>query len=312
MHRTPSLGDNRAVSDSGSELALTVTVATNDGWSSLRDAYLPLAPQLERPDVEVLLVDGSRSTAPAPEELSSTTRWIKMPGADISEMRMRAYGEARGQIVAMTEDHVMVPPDWVERILRSHREYPEAAAIGGAVMNGTPHHLVDWATFYAGHGPFMRPLPQGPVPYLSGINVSYKREPFQQVLAGMGDRAIETLINEEIKTRGGVLVADDRMVVSHMQSRGVPETIRLHYHAGRHYEGTRQDMNKDRAGRALRAAALPVPRAAKRLLTVLRRGEPLGRVVRVAPAMVLLVWAQAAGELVGIFRGPGRSASKLH
>ena len=235
-----------------------------------------------------------------------------MPGADISEMRMRAYGEARGRIVAMTEDHVMVPPDWVERILRSHREYPEAAAVGGAVMNGTPHHLVDWATFYAGHGPFMRPLPHGRVPYLSGINVSYKREPLQQVLAGMGDRAIETLINEEIKARGGVLVADDRMVVSHMQSRGVPESIKLHYYAGRHYEGTRQDMSADQAARALRAAALPLPRAAKRLLTVLRRGEPLGRVVRVAPAMVLLVWAQAAGELVGIFLGPGRSASKLH
>ena len=300
------------MTESTSDLALTVTIATNDGWRAIRQAYLPLRPQVERTDVEVLLVDGSHAPPPGPDELGSTTRWIKMPGSDISEMRMRAYLEARGLIVAMTEDHVVVAADWIDGILRAHRDHPEAAAIGGAVMNGTPYHLVDWASFYAGHAPFLRPLPRGPVPYLSGINVSYKREPLRVVLREMGDRAIETLINEEIKARGGVLIADDRVVVSHLQSRGIPATAMLHYYSGRHYEGTRQDLSADRASRAMRAAALPVPRAAKRLLTVLRRGEPIGRVMRVAPAMVLLVWAQAVGELVGIFRGPGRSATKLH
>lgn len=298
--------------ESSSDVALTVTIATNDGWHTLRQAYLPLRLQVERTDVEVLLIDGSHGPPPGSSELGATTRWIKMPGADISEMRMRAYLEARGAIVAMTEDHVLVAADWVAGMLRAHREYPEAAAVGGAVTNGTPYHLVDWASFYAGHGPFLRLLPRGPVPYLSGINVSYKREWLRAVLHEMGDRAIETLINERIKARGGLLVADDRLVVSHLQSRGVPTTAMLHYHAGRHYEGTRQDLSADRASRTLRAAALPLPRAAKRLLTVARRGEPIGRVVRVAPAVVLLGWAQAAGELVGIFRGPGRSATKLH
>ena len=225
---------------------------------------------------------------------------------------MRAYREARGDVVAMTEDHVVIAPDWVELMLQAHRDQPEAAAIGGAVANDTPQHLIDWASFYAGHGPFIRPLPRGPVPYLSGINVSYKREPLAAVLQSMGDRAIETLINEEVKALGGVLVADDRIVVSHFQSRGIPVSASLHYYAGRHFEGTRRHMTGDRAARAFRAAALPLPRAAKRLLTVLRRGEPPGRVIRVALPMIVLVWAQAIGELVGIFRGAGRSATKLH
>src|SRR5436190_932199 len=82
------------------------------------------------------------------------------------------------------------------------------------------YQLIDWATFYAGHVPFMAPLPRGEVPYLSGINVSYKRPALRAAIEAMDDRAIETLINEDIKASGGVLVADDRLVVSHFQSRG--------------------------------------------------------------------------------------------
>ncbi|MGI8928569.1 MAG: glycosyltransferase [Candidatus Limnocylindrales bacterium] len=291
---------------------LTVTIATNDGWQTLRQAYEPLRDQAEAAGAEIVLVDGSGGPAPAPGELGPTTRWIEMPGADISEMRVRAYRDALGQIVAMTEDHVLVAPGWVAAVLRAHQEHPEAAAIGGAVRNGTPHHLVDWASFYAGHAPFLAPLPPGPVPYLSGVNVSYKRSALLAALAPMGDRAIETLINDQIKAAGGILVADDRLVVRHFQSRGIRNTTRLHYYAGRHFEGTRRATQADATGRAVRAIALPLPRAAKRLATALHRGEPLGRVARVIPALVLLASAQAAGELVGIFRGPGRSATKLH
>ena len=293
-------------------LTLTVTIATNDGWQTLRQAYAPLREQAEAAGAEILLADGSGGLPPAPGELGPTTRWIEMPGSDISEMRMRAYREARGQIIAMTEDHVLVAPDWVEAVLRAHREHSEAAAIGGAVRNGSPRHDVDWASFYSGHAPFLAPLPAGPVEYLSGINVSYKRSALRGALTPMGDRAIETLVNDQIKAAGGVLVADDRLVVTHLQSRGIRSTTRLHYYAGRHFEGTRRATQTDATGRAVRAIALPLPRAAKRLATALRRGEPVGRVARVIPAIVLLATAQAAGELVGIFRGPGRSATKLH
>jgi hypothetical protein len=292
--------------------AITVVIATNDGWSSLRKAYRPLRPQVNRDDVEVLLINASLAPRPQPGELTATTRWIDMPGADLSEMRMRAYREARGEIVAMTEDHVEVAPDWVKAMVAAHGEYPEAAAVGGAVRNGTPYQLIDWATFYAGHVPFMAPLPRGEMPYLSGINVSYKRPALHAAIESMDDRAIETLINEAIKMSGGILIADDRLVVTHFQSRGFGPTLRLHYYAGRHFEGTRTLEGAETMGRALRALALPLPRSAKRLATALGKGEPVGRVVRVAPAIVLALTAQAAGELEGIFRGPGRSATKLH
>ncbi len=291
---------------------LTVTIGTNEGWTTVMQTYEAVRQQAEAVGAEILLIDGSGGSPPSPAELGPTTRWIEMPGSDIAEMRMRAYREARGRVISMTEDHVIVAADWVQAILDAHDENPAAAAIGGVVRNGTPQHRIDWASFYAGHAPFLAPLPRGPVPYLSGINVSYKRDALRAAIDRLGDRAIETLINEEIKASGGQLMADDRLVVTHFQSRGVRGTTTLHFHAGRHFEGTRRATQRDSAMRALRAAALPLPRAAKRLPTALRRGEPALRVASVTPAMLLIGSAQAAGELIGILRGPGRSAMKLH
>jgi hypothetical protein len=62
----------------------------------------------------------------------------------------------------------------------------------------------------------------------------------------------------------------------------------------------------------LRAAFLPLPRVARRLATARQRGEPMGRLVRVAPSMLLIFSSQAAGEMTGIVSGPGRSAAKIH
>jgi hypothetical protein len=291
---------------------MTITVATNDGWEATRDAYEAVRKQTEGRDIDIILIDGSGATPPDASELSDRTRVIQMSGADIGEMRMRGYREATGGIVGMIEDHVVVGADWVDNMIKAHEEHPEAIAVGGGVKNGTPYHLIDWASFYAGHAPYIFPLPTGEAEFLDGAYVSYKREPLQRILDGLGDRAIETLINEEIRARGGELWSDDRLYVSHIQSRGFAPTLRLHFYAGQHFEGTRRAGRSDGTKRLVRAAMLPLPRVARRLATARQRGEPMGRLVRVAPAMLLVFSSQAAGEMTGIVNGPGRSAAKIH
>jgi hypothetical protein len=291
---------------------MTIVLATVDGWDATRAAYEALSKQADGRGIEILLIDGSGGPGPELSELSDTTRVIEMPGADISEMRMRGYREAAAEIVGMIEDHVIVGADWVDTMLEAHEQHPDAIAVGGGVKNGTPYHLIDWASFYAGHAPYLYPLPNGPADFLDGAYVTYKREPLKRILDGLGGRAIETLINEEIKANGGELWADDRLCVSHLQSRGFAPTLRLHFYAGQHFEGTRRAGRTDGTKRLVRAALLPLPRVARRLATARERGEPMGRLVRVAPAMLLVFSSQAAGEMVGIVNGPGRSAAKIH
>jgi len=291
---------------------MTVTIATNDGWDASRAAYEAVRRQADGRDIEILFIDGSGEPPPDPSQLSENTRVIEMPGADIGEMRMRGYREARGDVVGMIEDHVIVSSDWVDTMLAVHAEHPQAIAVGGGVKNGTPYHLIDWASFYAGHAPYMYPLPTGAAEFLDGAYVSYKREPLHRIIDELGDRAIETLINEEIKASGGVLWVDEHLFVSHLQSRGFAPTLRLHFYAGQHFEGTRREGRTDGTKRLVRAAMLPLPRVARRLAPARQRGEPMGRLVRVAPTMLLVFSSQAVGEMTGIVNGPGRSAAKIH
>ncbi len=292
---------------------LTITVASHEGWPALRNAYAPMREQAEHAGVEILFIDASENDPPDPDELGPGVRWIKMPGADITEMRMRGYREARGPIVAMTEDHVDAAPDWVEAILRAHAEHPDAAAIGGTVINGSTRYLVDWASFYAGHSPSMAPLPTVPVPYINGANLSYKQAMLIPVLDGLSGRAIETLINGELSRRGHPLYSDHRIRVVHHQSRGYVNTMKLHYYAGMSFEGTRRmDHPEDAKRRAVRAVLLPLPRVAKRLVTSRQKGEPIGRLALVTPSLLVLETAQCPGEFIGALRGPGRSAENLH
>lgn len=78
-------------------MPLTIAIATNDGWLTVRQAYDAIRAQAEEARAEVILVDGSGGTGPRPAEIGPTTRWLEMPGPDIAEMRARAYREASGR-----------------------------------------------------------------------------------------------------------------------------------------------------------------------------------------------------------------------
>jgi len=83
--------------------------------------------------------------------------WLKQPGGSVFYLRGLAMARARGEIVAVTEDHCEVTPGWCERTIRAHKEYPAAAAIGGAVENGATERLIDWAHFFLVFAPFTPP-----------------------------------------------------------------------------------------------------------------------------------------------------------
>ncbi|MBA2570824.1 MAG: glycosyltransferase [Chloroflexi bacterium] len=293
--------------------SLSITIATHDGWPVARETYESLRAQSERAGAEVILVDGSDHPVPSDGSLGANVRWIRMPGSDIAEMRMRAYREASGDVIAMTDDHCIAAPDWIERMLNAHREDPDAAAIGGTVVNGSTDELIDWASFYAGHTPYLPPQPKGSAAYLSGADLSFKREALHAILDEHGDRAIEALINESLKARGQRLAADDSIFVTHYQSRGFLPTTLLHFFAGRNFEGTRRDERpREAPWRALRALLIPVPRALRRMRVAAAKQEPPARLAMVFPFVLWVAWAQAAGELAGALLGPGDSARRLH
>jgi hypothetical protein len=261
---------------------------------------------------EIIVADGDgrgqpdSSPSPFPDVI-----WISSPGASVYELRGLAMNRARGEIIAVTEDHCRVSPDWCARVLAAHREYPDAGVIGGAVENGATESLMDWASFFYANGAAMPPLKRGECSLITQLNVSYKRRALSGAVQPAGQ--LEFLMNHDLRIQGEKLVADGRIVVSHVQSLGFLGTCLLHFHGSRVVSGFR----RSRIGwiewsiRLCACAVMPPLLFVRAMGAVLVKRRLLGAIVASTPCLALLVCFRAVGAFAGFITGPGDSARHI-
>src|SRR5947209_17867349 len=157
-------------------LPLSVVVATTQSWPEARDCLDSLHDQVREQGGEIVLAhrgDGFDADLARTYPLVTS---VVAPGRSANELRGIAFEHVRGEIVAITEDHCVVAPDWCRRHVEAHRRRPHAAAVGGAVENGACDHAIDWAAFFMANASAMLPLDDGPAKSIAAqANVSYKR-----------------------------------------------------------------------------------------------------------------------------------------
>ena len=287
---------------------ITATVSTIQGWPEIEHAITSVAASIRRAGGELIVTDGSSNPPPPAGTFGPETTWLSFPGESTYQMRARAYDLARGDVVAITEDHVNVPVDWAEKHVRAHREHPEADAIGGSVENGATRHVLDWASFLLVQAAVAAPIRTGPARRLSGaVNVSYKRAALRDMDRFDGLGMIDGIHQKQLASRGANLRNDDSIRVFHDQSLGFRGFTAIHYHSGRTISGfKRQHFGPVDLARVIGAPLVPMARYARLAYLLGRRGH--GRLVmRYTPAILYLLYAQGLGQLIGYLRGPGRS-----
>jgi hypothetical protein len=300
-------------------LPITALIATIRGWPDARRAVELIGPQVLEAGGEFIVGDASGKEPPTAAELGAmapVVRWLSLPGQSVFQVRLAGYRAARGEIVAITEDHVEVAPDWIQRILDAHRRWPNAGAIGGAVYNRTDEKLVDWAAFFLTQGPHMAPLANGVAPRISGpANVSYKRRVLER-LGGDEEQGIIDFLELPQALEGEDLVADDSIKVWHSQSQGLVGTSRAEFDNGRTIAGyRRRSMTRGDWLRIAGAPVLPAYRAVRAIRIVRAKEMPEGmssaRMAQVLPAHLWFQYCAMAGELLGYAAGPGDSPRRL-
>ena len=112
-------------------MRLSVVVTCTQPWPEVRGCLERLAPQVRAGEVELIVADGSVCGLDA--KVAEQARWLRYPGRGPHELRLLGFTEARGDVVAITEDHCDVAPDWCERVLDAHARHPDAVAIAGPV-----------------------------------------------------------------------------------------------------------------------------------------------------------------------------------
>jgi hypothetical protein len=238
-------------------------------------------------------------------------RFIRLPGTHTyAELRSLGFREAKGDIIALTEDHCSPDPDWCAKIVTYHAG--AVAAVGGSVDKTGADTALNWAIYLSDFGRYMNPVPEGPVGYLTDCNVSYKRAVLTPIFKLWAEEFHETTVNWALLEQGHVLLLTPRVIVRQQRSLSWRYALGERYRFGRLFASTRvagAGLGR-RAGYACASVALPAVLIGRIAKNVLQKRRPLGAFVRAMPAIVVVNLVWACGEIVGYATGRAAAAAQ--
>lgn len=293
---------------SGASPPISICIGTTVGWPGIEPCIRSFLDEARAVGAEIIVGDGSGLPPPDDPDVAGSVTWRNEDERSVFKLVTRNVAAARGEIVALTEDHCTARPGWVAAILRAHAEYPTAAAVGGAIENApTGRSPLRWASHLMTQGSHMAPLSNGPAARIANeANISFKR----WALRDANDHPMGFITIHQTRAlaeRGHLLVNDDRIVVDHHESLSVRETAVIHFDDGRTISGfRRRRMGRGDWLRLLGSPLLPLYRTARVVRNAATKGH--GRTVLTAlPWLVVLEYCHGVGEFIGYLRGAGRS-----
>ena len=220
-------------------LDLSVIVASYKRCDALELCLDDLAAQVTARKFEVILVlqayphgESARLRVKFQDKLD--LQIAEFPeGLGTSRARNTGLWMARGDVVAFLDDDVRLPPGWVEAMLSFYSD-PEIGGVGGFVdhpghynpVRNTAYRLlgltsnryrIDWGGFNL--GPASHPDEDQPAAWLSGGNMSFRRNAVQSI--GGFDEALGSFWHEDVDLAhrvaksGWKMISTVRMAIDH-------------------------------------------------------------------------------------------------
>lgn len=297
--------------------ALTVVVPSVNGFADLQDCLRALEHERATLALEVLVVERCGEGVRA--ATASTFPWVTIvpvaTNETIPEMRRRAFELSRAPMVAVIEDHVIVPSGWA-RAMRDALQAVDGATravVGGSVVNGAFNGVVDWAAFLCEYSHCLPPLEAGDVSWLTGNNVIYPRDLLLQHRAALGGDRWESVLHDAMRASGVRLVCRPDIIVVHKKHYSVGEYTSQRYLYSRAYAGARAVRSSAPARLVQGAGAFLLPPVLfARVVRRVRRSGTHARELRQSlPLLALFVGSWAAGEIVGAWFGGGDALERV-
>jgi GT2 family glycosyltransferase len=146
------------------EVGVSVIVATRDRPDDLRACLASLVAQRTARAFEIIVVDNNPASGVTPGVVSgfAGVRLVSEPRAGLSYARNRGIVEARGAIIATTDDDVCCPEDWIERLVAPFSHQQVAIVTGNVLPLALDTPAQQLFEMYGGLGRGYRPLSVGP------------------------------------------------------------------------------------------------------------------------------------------------------
>lgn len=264
-----------------------------------------LTQQLDAPATEII-VPCAESIADLPT-LRSEFPEVTFLGVNgkrtYAELRTIGVRASQGRVVAITEDHCTVAPDWCAQILLAHQA--PHAAIGGALEKKGRDTSLNWALYLADYLRYMNPQPEGSTNNLTDCNVTYKRTALDVIADVWADEFHEPVVHAALQSGGHLLWLDPKIVVYQQRDVDLRAALRDRYAFGRLFASTRAvDFSRtQRFLYSLLSVMLPGVLVARVAIHVLRKRRCVAEFVRSLPYLVLVSTVWACGEFLGYVTG---------
>jgi GT2 family glycosyltransferase len=299
---------------------VSIVIPTYARPERLRECLAALARQTMPADTfEIVVVDdGSPQPVMPPADTipaGPMIRIIRQPNAGPSAARNRGVAEARGKLIAFTDDDCLPTPAWLESLVTAHRQCPDAL-VGGITFNGltddvfatTSQMIIDLvyehfnrdheAAYFLTSNNMLCSL--AAYSDLGGFDTSFAR-------AGAEDRDF----CDRWRASGRPLRLVPAATIEHRHAQTLRQFLGLHYRYGRgayRYQAKRRERGSGSMAQDMNFHGTLV----RRLPRHLQKHRGLFQKVQIISAIVLWQVANAAGffhEAV-IQRFAGRPAGK--
>lgn len=290
------------------EDTVSVVIASGAGGEFLFRCLDSLREQALQQKVEIIVVD--RCGYPTLGRLRDKYSFVTVlqaasdPRPSVPELRMQGVKQARGDIVAIIEEHCVAPPHWLQIIRSSFQDGD--VAIGGPILDNSFDRVRDWVVYFSEYHNYLPPWPDGERYMLNGANIAYRRERLLEHKDVLGSGYWEVVLHPRLAKEGGVFRSVPRMGVYHTGPFDYGYYLGQRYLLSRVWGGTQ----REKVSFAKRLAYLiPAPlfpffllaRIAHRVFTSGHRvGKFLVALPLLTPVTIAYVWGEWLGYLCGV------------
>ena len=160
---------------------ISVIIPSYNSESTIIPVLNALKKQTYQDAYEIILVDSSDDNTPrlVKEKFPDIRFHHFNTKTDPGTARNLGIQMSSGDPILFIDSDCIARPDWIENMVRAHREYAYEA-IGGAVENGNnPHNHTAWAGYIAEFREFLPGHPAHLAEHIPTCNISYKRQVFR-------------------------------------------------------------------------------------------------------------------------------------
>lgn len=292
---------------------ISVVIASKVGPPFITDCLASLAEQKNSPEFEVVVVDchGEKTQKLIREKFPLVRVISEQSIQTIPDLRRVGVQHAKGEIIAILEEHCLAVEDWIATIAKDHKHPYDV--VGGCVADYHYHRLRDWVTYFCEYNAYMPPVPSGKVHDLPGNNIAFKRNVLLKHLKDLDHGYWEAFLYARLQAENAKLFSDPQMVVYHRGPFNYAYYLRQRYLFSRAYAGARRTMIsfKKRLFYLLASPILPMLLLSRIATRVWQKRRNINKFILCLPMLVPVTLVYILGEFMGYLIGPGDSLLKV-